>query len=418
MLKTALMSIGDEILIGQILNSNSKWIADKLTPIGCSVVKISTIGDGVDQIISELDSLLEISDLLIITGGLGPTHDDITKQVLCDYLGDELQINDQWMLKLEEQFKNRGWALSDRNKEQALMPSRSKLLYNRIGTAPGMLFEHNGKHIISMPGVPQEMECIMNESALPIIQDIVKNSSSEVTLYKNIQTHGIGESTLADNLELSEEFLANSSLAFLPSFRGVKLRIGAFGQNYDSAVAEMQRISEYIIARCEPYIISLDETPYPELLGNLLKAKGKTISVAESCTGGLLGAALTSIAGSSQYFIGGMLTYSNESKINNLGVQSDIIENFGAVSEQCANAMSSRVRKLFNTDYGISITGIAGPDGGSSEKPVGTIWMSISDENGEEAYVQNFGNAREMSRDRAVQTALVRLIKKIKNQNI
>lgn len=417
MLKTALMSIGDEILIGQILNSNSKWIADKLTPIGCSVVKISTIGDGADQIISELDSLLAISDLLIITGGLGPTHDDITKQVLCEYFGDVLQVNDQWMLKLEEQFKQRGWALSDRNKEQALMPSRSKLLYNRIGTAPGMLFEHDGKFIISMPGVPQEMECIMNESALPIIQEIVKQSSSEVTLYRNIQTHGIGESTLADDLEITEEFLGNSSLAFLPSFRGVKLRIGAFGQNYDLAVAEMQRISEHIISRCEQYIISLDETPYPELLGNLLKTQGKTIAVAESCTGGLLGAALTSISGSSQYFIGGMLTYSNESKVNNLGVSADIIEKFGAVSEQCANAMSSQVRKIFKTDYGVSITGIAGPDGGTPEKPVGTIWMSIADENGAEAFVQNFGGAREMSRDRAVQTALVRLIKKLKKKD-
>ncbi len=414
MVKTTLLSIGDEILIGQILNSNSQWIADKITPLGCSVVKISTIGDGAEQIISELDDLLKISDLVIMTGGLGPTHDDITKQVLCEYFQDELVINQTWLQKLETQFKHRGWTLSGRNSEQALMPSRSELLYNRIGTAPGMLFRHNGKYIISMPGVPQEMKCIMEDAALPLIADISKNSSGEMRLYRNIQTHGIPESTLADTLEIDEAFLGASTLAFLPSFRGVKLRIGAYGENFAKAELELKRISEHIISRSEKYIISYDETPYPQILGELLNQKSRTISVAESCTGGLLGAAITSIPGSSAYFMGGMLTYSNASKINNLGVDAEIINQFGAVSCECAKAMSRQVRKIFNTDYGISITGIAGPDGGTVDKPVGTVWIAIADKNTEEAVKMNFGDAREMTRERAVQTALVLMIKKIK----
>ena len=414
MVKTTLLSIGDEILIGQILNSNSQWIADKITPLGCSVVKISTIGDGAEQIISELDDLLKISDLVIMTGGLGPTHDDITKQVLCEYFQDELVINQTWLQKLETQFKHRGWTLSGRNSEQALMPSRSELLYNRIGTAPGMLFRHNGKYIISMPGVPQEMKCIMEDAALPLIADISKNSTGEMRLYRNIQTHGIPESTLADTLEIDEAFLGASTLAFLPSFRGVKLRIGAYGENFAKAELELKRISEHIISRSEKYIISYDETPYPQILGELLNQKSRTISVAESCTGGLLGAAITSIPGSSAYFMGGMLTYSNASKINNLGVDAEIINQFGAVSCECAKAMSRQVRKIFNTDYGISITGIAGPDGGTVDKPVGTVWIAIADENTEEAVKMNFGDAREMTRERAVQTALVLMIKKIK----
>lgn len=414
MIRTTLLSIGDEILIGQILNSNSQWIADKITPLGCSVLKISTIGDGAEQIISELDDLLEISDLVIMTGGLGPTHDDITKQVLCEYFQDELVINSAWLQKLEDQFKHRGWTLSGRNSEQALMPSRSELLYNRIGTAPGMLFRHKGKYVMSMPGVPQEMKCIMEDAALPFIADIAKHSSGEVRLYRNIQTHGIPESTLADSLEIDEAFLGESTLAFLPSFRGVKLRIGAYGEDFDKAELEMKRLSEHIISRSEKFIVSYDETPYPEILGELLKQKSCTISVAESCTGGLLGAALTSISGSSEYFMGGMLTYSNESKINNLGVDAEIINQYGAVSCECAKAMSRRVRELFNTDYGISITGIAGPGGGTSDKPVGTVWISIANANTQEAVKMNFGNAREMTRERAVQTALVLMIKELK----
>ena len=414
MIKTTLLSIGDEILIGQILNSNAQWIADKITPIGCSVLKISTIGDGAEQITSELDSLLEISDLVIITGGLGPTHDDITKQVLCDYFDDVLELNPIWQNKLEAQFRHRGWALSGRNIDQALMPSRSELLYNRIGTAPGMLFRHNGKHIISMPGVPQEMKCIMLESALPVITEISRTSSGGTMLYRNIQTHGIPESTLADSLNINQEFLGHSTLAFLPSFRGVKLRIGAYGDDYHHAEAEMARLSEHIITKSDRYIISYDETPYPKILGDLLIHKSQTISVAESCTSGLLGAALTSIAGSSQFFTGGMLTYSNESKIDILGVNPEIIETYGAVSEECANAMSRQIRKLFKTDYGISITGIAGPDGGTQDKPVGTVWISISDSQSEKAEKFNFGEAREMTRERAVQTALVRMINSIK----
>lgn len=415
MLKTSILAIGDEILIGQIVNTNSQRIAEIVTAVGCKVVKISTIGDEHTNIIKELDDLLNISDLLIITGGLGPTHDDITKQVLCDYVGDTLVESAEWLQKLIKQFEHRNIPLVPCNREQALIPSRSQLLFNRIGTAPGMLIEHKGKHIISTPGVPQETIAIMNEVALPIISEFAKNSKSEAVIYKNFRTSGVPESVLADMLaEVDLKFLDKSSMAYLPNFAGVKLRIGAYGSTYAEAEKEMERISSKVIQLVGKHIICEGEESFASVLGKLLKSSNKTLAVAESCTGGLLGGEITSVAGSSAFFLGGMLTYSNEIKIHNLGVKPETINKFGAVSRECAEEMAARVREKFRADYGISITGIAGPDGGTDEKPVGTVWIGIADSNGVTAEMKNCGNAREMVRDRTIQTAIVMLINKLR----
>ncbi len=411
MLKTSILSIGNEILIGQILNTNSKWIAEKTTALGCSIKKISSIGDSKDEIVSELDSLLQISDLLIITGGLGPTHDDITKQVLCEYFGDALVEDPTWLKKIETQLANRGIKLSERNREQALVPKKAKVLYNEIGTAPGMLFSYQNKTIISLPGVPQEVYCIMNDEVLSIIQNLVQSNSKDVILYKNIQTYGIAESNLADLLEIDMNFLGKSNLAFLPSFSGVKLRIGAFGKNQVEAQTELERIQTHIFSRAKEFIVSENEKSYSEILGALLKENNQTLAVAESCTAGMLGAELTKISGASNYFMGGMLTYSNEVKIKNLGVSNEIIKKYGVVSIECAEEMSKCAREKFQTDFGIAITGIAGPNGGTPEKPVGTVCFAVADkQNNIITERKILGNSRDIIRERSVQNAIMMLI--------
>ncbi len=411
MLNTSIISIGDEILIGQILNSNSKWLAEQLTNRGCKINKITSISDARQDIISELDDLLPKSDIIIITGGLGPTHDDITKDVLCEYFKDSFVENKVWTEHLVKLFQKRGLELSDRNKPQAFIPSRSELLWNKLGTAPGMLFKENGKYIFSLPGVPQEMVCIMEDVAFDIIDKFNNEHSSDLIIYKNIQTSGIGESYLADLIKIIPEILGNSSLAFLPSYRGVKLRIGAYGINKSSAEKELSRLDEYITRNIKDYIISNDERNYAEIVAEILINKKLTISAAESCTAGMLSSALTDIAGSSKFFTGGIVTYSNEAKINNLKVSADTIEKYGAVSKETAIEMSRNIRQQMNTDFAISITGIAGPDGGTTDKPVGTVWVSISYATGDFPILLNLRGDRKMIRERTVQSVLVELIK-------
>jgi nicotinamide-nucleotide amidase len=415
MLKASLLSIGDEILIGQIVNTNSVFIAKELTNLGYSIHRISTIGDSRQEIIDELDSLFKVSDLIICTGGLGPTHDDITKDVICEYFDDVLVHHQQWEDKIRDQFKVRGLPLSDRNKGQALLPSKSKLLFNRIGTAPGMLIEKDNKFLISLPGVPNEAQCIIKESAMDFLKGLIDKTDSDCIIYKNILTNGIPESSLADKLDISEAILGKSSLAFLPSYQGVKLRIGAYGINKSKAEQELSRLYDYIFNRCSENIISEDEISLMEVLAELLINNKVSISTAESCTGGLLSSMLTSVPGSSKYMMGSIVSYSNDVKENLLKVKKETLINFGAVSKETAIEMAENCRKIFNTDYSISITGIAGPDGGTNQKPVGTVWIGLSTKTGTGAFLSNLGNNdRTMNRERAVTSALALLIREIK----
>ncbi len=415
MLKASLLTIGDEILIGQIVNTNSAFIAKELTNLGYSINRISTIGDSRQEIIDELDSLFKVSDLIICTGGLGPTHDDITKDVICEYFDDVLVHNQGWEDKIRNQFKHRGIQVSARNQGQAMIPSKSKLLYNRIGTAPGMLIEKDGKYIISLPGVPNEAKCIIYESAMDFLKEFIDKSDSECIIYKNILTNGIPESTLADKLEISEEFLGKSSLAFLPSYQGVKLRIGAFGENKTAAEAELARMYEHIYTLSKEFIISEDEISIMEVLADLLIKNRLTVSTAESCTGGLLSGMLTSLSGSSEYMMGGIVSYSNDVKEKILNVNKETLINFGAVSKETAIEMAENCRNIFNTDYAISVTGVAGPNGGTDQKPAGTVWIGLSGKTETNAYLYNLGNNdRTMNRERAVSSALALLVREIR----
>ncbi len=414
MLKAGIISIGDEILIGQIVNTNSAYLAEKLTNFGYKVIAVSTVGDEEADLINELDFLLPKCDLIITTGGLGPTHDDITKPILCKYLDDELIRSKQWEDKLEVQFANRGIELSQRNKDQALIPKRSKILYNQIGTAPGLLSEINGKYIISLPGVPSEMTNIIEEAASEFLKHLSEKGGGDTILYKNLIMFGIPESHLADLLDIDEAFLGKSTLAFLPSFRGIKLRIGAYGINKFEAEKELKRIADYIINKANKYLISENNESITETAHKLLTDNKFTISVAESCTGGLLAGELTSLSGSSNYMMGGIVAYSNEIKENICRVKKETLMNFGAVSKETALELAINTREIFKTDFALSITGIAGPGGGTEFKPVGTVWLGISSEKFNDAFLYKLGDDRDINRRRAVTAALALLINTIR----
>jgi len=413
MLKVSILTIGDEICIGQIINTNASWLASECVKQGCSVVLHSSVGDEKEIIKNELERLSSLSDFVIVTGGLGPTHDDITKSTLLEYFEDEYIFNQEVADELEKRFKLRRFAFTERNKAQALLPSKCKVLTNAVGTAPGMLFQKEGKYIVSLPGVPREMMYIVTTHVLPLLNELLTVGNHNVFLYKNLMTNGIPESMLADLIGKPEDFLDGGSLAFLPSYKGVRLRIGVSAENKSIAEEKIEKIENIIRSRAGRFIYGVDEDSLTKKTGDLLKLFGKTVSVAESCTGGMLGAELTEISGSSDYFSGGMIVYSNEIKIKQLNIDENIIREHGAVSKETCEAMALNVRKKLKTDFGISITGIAGPTGGTDEKPVGTVWIGISDEDGVDAKMFSFSPDRKINRERAVGTAINLLYKKL-----
>lgn len=414
MLKISILTIGDELLIGQVANTNTQWIASRLTELGCAVVAQSTIGDERGVMLSELDRLFSISDIIITTGGLGPTHDDITKPVLCEYFDDEIAPVEDILEDLRVRLANRGVTFIDRNQHQAWLPRKCQPLRNSVGTAPGMLFEKGGKYVISLPGVPNEMKHLIECHVLPFAEDLLRRTNTSVTAYRTLQTTGCPESMLADTIGEPETFLGNASLAFLPSYQGVKLRIGVDAENIDKARTEINRIADYIYSRAGRFIFGEGEATLASAVGEELLKSGMTLSTAESCTAGMLSAAVTDVSGSSKYFMGSIVAYHNDVKISKLGVDPSTLSAHGAVSEQTALEMAINCRKTFGTSFAVSITGIAGPDGGSPEKPVGTVWIGIAGPNEAYAKMYSFGNERKINRERAVGAALVELLKSIK----
>lgn len=409
-MKISILTVGDEILIGQIVNTNAAWMAKQCTDIGADVVIHSSIGDDAQEMIAELHRLMEESDVVLVTGGLGPTHDDITKDVLCTFYSDTLVFHEPTHLYLQEFFAKRGRTITDRNAAQAMLPSTCEVLANTRGTAPGMLFERNGKLLFSMPGVPLEMKGIMEEYALPKIISRMNERSSQRVWYRTIQTTGIPESNLADTLGEPSSFLGTATLAFLPSYAGVRLRIGVKEFLQEVATAKLDAIQKYIENKAGEYIFSIGDVSLPEVVGSLLKEKGKTLSIAESCTSGMLGMQLTEVSGSSSFFMGGVMCYSNESKIRDVGVSRESIIAYGSVSESVASELAQGVRNRFGTDYGIGITGIAGPGGGTEEKPVGLVFIAVA--NAAKVQVQKFqfGANRTMNRERSCGSALAMLL--------
>ena len=375
-----LITIGDELLIGQTVDTNGSWMGEQLNLLGIKVSQISSIRDDRSHILSSLDIAINRSQLVLITGGLGPTNDDITKNTLCEYFDSTLTVNTQVLEKITTYFSSRNLKMLQVNSDQALLPDNCEVLHNSRGTASGMWFEKDKVIFIALPGVPYEMKGIFLDAIVPKLKD--KKLVSNV-VNKTVKTQGIGESFLAEIIKDWEDEINRSGLklAYLPSPGIVKLRISAFGG--DEKILS-QRI-EYFIAQLKElipdYIYGYEKDKIEEVVGNLLRKRKSTLSLAESCTGGNIAHMITGISGSSDYYKGSIVAYSNELKESFLNVDPNSIIFHGAVSKQVVEQMALGANKQFNTDYSIASSGIAGPNGGSDEKPVGTVWIAVANKN-------------------------------------
>ncbi len=373
----SIITIGEEILYGHILDTNSFSISNMLTDIGVKVMFKSSVGDKKSEIIDALKYAELKSDIIIITGGLGPTNDDITKKCLSVYFNSPLKLNQQALQEVRDYFQRRGMALTKLNRKQAEIPESAEILTNEMGTAPGMWFERSNHIFISMPGVPHEMEHMFKIKVISRIKDTFQ---TPVILHKLIMTAGIGESWLSDEIADWEKDLPNNiSLAYLPGYGQVKLRLTGVGASRDLLQKQISEQVQTLKKLIPNYIYGEDGMSLEKKLGVLLSDRNETLSVAESCTGGYISHMITTVPGSSMYFIGGTIAYHNDMKIEMLDVSEDTLIKCGAVSEETVKEMAEGCRQKFKTDYAVSTSGIAGPEGGSPEKPVGTIWIAVSD---------------------------------------
>lgn len=393
-----ILTIGDEILYGQIVDTNSQWMGAKLSDAGIKVVHKTTVGDVEADIMTAFAEAEKRADIILITGGLGPTSDDLTKPCLAKYFDCEMRIHEEALAEVTEFFVSRGRALTEINRLQASLPVCCEKITNRTGTAPGMWFERNGKVFVSMPGVPHEMKIMMSEIIIP---KLCKTFRTPSILHTIIRTVGIGESFLAEKIAAWEKELPpHIKLAYLPGYGEVKLRLTTSGSNEDALREELDLQVAKIKPLAGDYIYTIGSEPLEVVIGKTLRDRGLTIAVAESCTGGYLAHLITSVPGSSDYFMGGTVAYSNDAKKRELGVSSDKLKSDGAVSEATVKQMAEGVRKKFNTEIGVATSGIAGPTGGTSEKPVGTVWIAYSDKH------QTLARKLQLSKDRVINIKL------------
>ena len=403
-MKSTIVTIGDEILIGQILDTNSRYISQALNRIGVVVAERTSIGDSAEQIVATLDRALAQSDVVIITGGLGPTKDDITKHTLARYFNSELIYNEQVGSFVEQLLSRRGIAFTELNRGQAMVPECCTVLHNGHGTAPGMWFERDGKVVISLPGVPFEMRHLIDDSVVPMLQE---RFELKAIVHRTMITSGIPESLLAERIAHWEDNLPQVlHLAYLPAPNIVRLRLSAYEVEEQSAKelidCEFDKLREII----PEAIVGFENATVEELVHRWMIENGKTLSVAESCTGGAIASKFTAMAGASAYFHAGVVSYSNEAKRDILGVDMEDIIRYGAVSETVAIQMAEGAKRAGGSDYAISTTGIAGPTGGSAEKPVGTVWFGVATPKGSFAVMKNCGTDRQQIIDRAVAHAI------------
>lgn len=372
-----LISIGDEILYGQTLDTNSHWISARLDEIGIKVKRKITIGDQRDEILSSLKDAESRADIILVTGGLGPTKDDLTKPLLVEFFNTHLVLDKTVEKHIEALFAQRGRDMTPLNRKQAEIPANCTRIDNKMGTAPGMWFDKEGKILVSMPGVPYEMKTMMEDFILPRLK---KKFLGGVIYHKIIKTIGIPESTLSEIISDWEDQLPHHiRLAYLPSAGQVKLRLTAVGTNRNVLEREVQEHVSQVLRLIQKYVYGYDADEIEKVIGDMLLKEGKTLGFAESCTGGYLSHLITSIPGSSRYFKGSIVSYDNSIKTESLEVDAKTIEEKGAVSEDVVIQMAENVRKKLGTDVGISVSGIAGPDGGTDEKPVGTVWIAYAD---------------------------------------
>lgn len=424
MKRAEIISIGDEILIGQITNTNAQWMAQQLNMAGIEVSRLITVGDERQQMLDILKESTSRAEIVLITGGLGPTSDDLTKPVLCEFLNCKLIFREDIYEDVKFQFQSRNIPMPAVNRGQAEIPERCRPIKNKNGTAPGMIFENVSNKcqlLVSLPGVPYEMKAMMEESVLP---EIHRRFSGEHILHVTIHTQGIGESTLAEKIKDWEADVTADQikLAYLPSPGQVRLRLSMKGKELitmqsliKDKIRQLRIILKEAIFAVEEY--GKEPETLEKTIGDLLRIKKMTVAVAESCTGGFIGHKITSVAGSSDYFNGGVLAYSNEVKRTILHVDPEILKNKGAVSQETAEQMALGVKKATGADFGLSTTGIAGPGGGNPDKPVGLVWIALAGPNGlllSERHL--FGNNRERNIQRAALAALSLLRKAVQDQ--
>ncbi len=402
----AIITIGDELLIGQVINTNQVFIAERLQSVGITIQRMLTVGDNEQEILDSFEEGFSAHDVIVVTGGLGPTHDDITRAVVCRFFNTDLVVNEQALQRITELFRRRGIPLIKLNEDQALVPRDCTVIQNSQGTAPGYLFERKGKYCIVMPGVPFEMKAMMEEFVIPFF---AQRGTGGVIRHRTLKTTGIGESILANQIGDVAPLLApypGVTLAFLPSPTGVRLRITAQGSNPGDVAQMIRQVEDVLRAKAEKFIYGVDDEELEEVVGKLLLEHGLTIAIAESCTGGLIADRFTNVPGSSGYFERGVIAYSNVSKVAMLRVPSSLLDVHGAVSKEVAEAMAGGIRTVSKTSIGLSTTGIAGPTGGTGEKPVGLVWIGYSDAQGTLAMKFHFGEDRRRVKERAAQAAL------------
>ena len=412
-MQAAIITIGDELLIGQTVNTNSAWMGAELSKAGFDVYRMTSIHDRRDDIIYSLNEVAGKTDVVLITGGLGPTSDDITKQTLCEFFNTQLVMNNEVLHMIEEMLARRNFPMNENNRRQAEVPESCLVLKNATGTAPGMWFEKEGTIYISMPGVPFEMKHIMQEHVLP---ELNKRFTSQTIIHRNIMTYGTSEAKLAEILTNFEADLPDAvKLAYLPAWGIIKLRLTMAGSkkiSIDEILTEQVNKLYNIIP---DFIYGENEETLEMVIGRLLKEKNKTISTAESCTGGEIAHMITSVPGSSSYYKGSVVAYSNSVKTQLLGINEDLISNYGAVSEETVSEMASSARRILKTDFSVATSGIAGPNGDTEMKPVGTLWIAVASEKGIITEKRLLGNDRTSNIKRFSLAALNLLRKQIIN---
>ena len=389
-----LLTIGDEILYGQIVDTNSQWMSVELDKVGIKVIRKTTVGDQEEEILTAFAEAEKRADIILITGGLGPTSDDLTKPLLAKYFNCKLEIHEEALQEITAFFKSRGREMIEPNRQQAALPVCCTKITNPIGTAPGMWFEKDGKVFMSMPGVPHEMKKMMTERVIPKLKEKFQTPN---IYHKVIRTIGIGESFLAEKIASWEKALpSHIKLAYLPSLGEVKLRLTGFSDSSSHLESEINDLIEKLKPVAGDYIYGYGDEPIEVAIGKMLRERRLTISMAESCTGGYLSHLITSVPGCSDYFLGSMVPYAYEIKMRQLGVKPEVLEKYGAVSEPTIIEMANIVRAKFNTDIGVATSGIAGPGGATPEKPVGMVWIAYSDKH------QTVTKKLQISSDRAI----------------
>ncbi len=411
----AILTIGDELLIGQVIDTNSAWLAMRLNELGFTVKARFSVGDNMSEIRDAIYYATELAPVVITTGGLGPTSDDRTREVLCDMFECEMQENEEVLNGIKEMFSKRGWPLTDVNRRQAMVPDRAKVLFNKLGTAPGLYFEDGSTHIFVMPGVPFEMKEMFSTAVIPHLKRICGH---QVYVHETRVFSGIGESWLSDRIQPWEEKLPdNVSLAYLPAPGIIRLRLSHLADNEQQGRALLTQLFDDVMPLVDEYFVTSIDEPIAATLLREMTDSGKTFCTAESCTGGYIAHLITSIPGSSAAFKGSVVAYSNEIKEKLLNVSPTTLQRYGAVSEQTVSEMATHARQILNTDFAMAVSGIAGPDGGTPDKPVGLVWLAVASDKSVLTQELKLGGPRDVIIARSAVSAMFMCLKEKRKEH-